>query len=172
MKRTIIEIKARSKEHGKVRDILKREKADFRGTDHQVDTYFNVKSGRLKLREGNIENHLIFYDRENKKGPKQSDVMLYVTGPESSLKEILTKSLGILVVVDKMREIYFMGNVKFHLDTVEGLGEFVEIEAIDDKGDIGREKLLAQCRHYMELHNISEKDLVTGSYSDMLMEKK
>ncbi len=171
MKRKIIEIKARSKEHGKVRDMLKREDAEFRGTDHQVDTYFKVGSGRLKLREGDIENHLIYYAREDKRGPKQSDVMLTGTEPGSSLREMLAKALGILVVVDKKREIYFMGNVKFHLDTVEGLGEFVEIEAIDDKGDIGREKLLAQCSKYMKKFGIDEKDLVSGSYSDMLMEK-
>lgn len=90
-----IEIKAKSADNNKIREILKSLNADFKGTDHQTDTYFNVNKGRLKLREGNIENHLIFYEREDKKGPKQSNVILYKSDPASSLKEILTNALGV-----------------------------------------------------------------------------
>ncbi len=171
MKRTNIEIKAKSGNQDAVRKILKSQGADFRGTDHQVDTYFKVSSGRLKLREGKIENHLIHYQRANMAGPKESDVMLFATEPGSSLKEILARSLGILAVVDKEREIYFIGNVKFHIDSVKELGTFVEIEAIGSGGKISREKLLGQCRHYLELLGIGEKDLVPDSYSDMLLKK-
>jgi len=65
-----IEIKARSKEQGKIRDILRLRNADFKGTDRQIDTYFKANSGRLKLREGNIENYLIHYNRADQEGPK------------------------------------------------------------------------------------------------------
>ncbi len=163
-----IEIKARTTDITRIRQILESKNADFKGIDHQVDTYFNVKSGRLKLREGEIENHLIHYQREDKEGPKQSDVILFRSDPGSSLKEILTAALGIMVVVDKKREIYFIGNVKFHLDEVEKLGSFVEIEAIDLDGSLGKEKLLEQCRFYLGLFGIQEKDLIPGSYSDLL----
>jgi predicted adenylyl cyclase CyaB len=139
-----IEIKARTTEPDRIREILKTNNADFIGVDHQVDTYFKVDSGRLKLREGNIENHLIYYERENTRRPKKSSVTLYKNNPDSNLKEILLKSLGVLIVVDKHREIYFIDNVKFHLDNVVGLGIFVEIEAIDKEGTIGNEKLLEQ----------------------------
>lgn len=166
-----IEIKARSTNQDKIREILLSRNADFRGIDHQIDTYFNVLFGRLKLREGNIENHLIQYDREDKDGPKQSNVILYKTTPKSSLKDILSKALGILVVVDKQREIYFIDNVKFHLDTVRDLGTFVEIEAIDKSPSIGRDKLLKQCTFYMDLFKIPQKDLVSLSYSDLLPKK-
>ena len=166
-----IEIKAKSANQGKIREILKSLNADFRGTDHQTDTYFNVKIGRLKLREGNIENHLIYYEREDKEGPKQSNVILYKSNPESSLKKILTKALGILVIVKKQREIYFVDNVKFHLDAIQDLGTFVEIEAIDKDGTIGKEKLLGQCNHYMNLFEISNEDLIPVSYSDLMMMK-
>ena len=108
MKHSIIEIKAKLNNQDKVREILKTKIADFKGTDHQIDTYFNVNYGRLKLREGRIENSLIFYDRENKLSPKQSNVILFEADPESPLKEILTKALGVLVVVYKHREIYFI----------------------------------------------------------------
>ena len=64
-----VEIKARCDELDRIRNILKELRADFKGTDHQIDTYFRVPSGRLKLREGNIENYLIFYEREDQEGP-------------------------------------------------------------------------------------------------------
>ena len=164
-----IEIKAKTTDQEKIREILKSNNADFKGIDHQVDTYFKVGSGRLKLREGNIENHLIHYERENKSGPKKSLVILYKYSSDQNLKEILTKSLGVFAVVDKYREIYFIDNVKFHLDKVIGLGTFVEIEAIDKDGSIGNEKLLEQCNHYLNLLNISQKDLVEKSYSDLML---
>jgi len=166
-----IEIKAKSTNQDKIREILKSKNANFKGTDHQIDTYFKVNLGRLKLREGNIENNLIHYNRENKEGPKQSDIVLFKSAPDSTLKELLTKALGILVVVDKQREIYFVDNVKFHVDTVKDLGTFVEIEAIDENESIGKEKLLEQCQFYLDLFQISKEDLISVSYSDLLLEK-
>jgi len=167
-----IEIKAKCHDPGKLRGMLKSQNPDFKGTDHQIDTYFNVLHGRLKLREGKIENSLIHYDREDKKGPKKAKVTLFEVKPESSIKELLTNALGILTVVDKKREIYFIKNVKFHIDEVDGLGTFVEIEAIDKEGNIGQEKLQEQCKRYMKLLGIKEEDLISTSYSDMLRKKK
>lgn len=166
-----IEIKAKSNNQDGIREILKSKDAELGGIDHQIDTYFKVNFGRLKLREGNIENHLIHYDREDKDEPKQSNVILFKSDPKSSLKEILTKALSILVVVDKEREIYFIDNVKFHIDTVKDLGTFVEIEAIDNDGSIDKDKLLKQCNNYLELFEIPKNDLISVSYSDMLLEK-
>lgn len=77
MKTNIIEIKAKSHNQETIRNILKSKNAVFKGVDHQIDTYFKAISGRLKLREGNIENYLIWYNRENKSGPKHSTVLLY-----------------------------------------------------------------------------------------------
>ncbi|MBU2497152.1 MAG: class IV adenylate cyclase [Nanoarchaeota archaeon] len=167
-----IEIKAKTNNQEKIREILKSRNADFKGIDNQIDTYFNVASGRLKLREGNIENYLIYYEREDIEGPKQSDVILYDFNPKSSLKEILRKTFGVLVIVDKKREIYFIDNVKFHLDDVKDLGYFIEIEAIDKYGDIGKEKLLEQCNFYLDLFKILKEDLISVSYSDLLLKIK
>jgi len=172
MQHVNIEIKAACKDHDRIREILENHQADFKGIDHQVDTYFRVTSGRLKLREGNIENNLIHYVRENQEGPKQADITLFKTAFGSGLKDILTKSLGILTVVDKLREIYFIGNVKFHLDKVEGLGTFVEIEAIGEDENADKEQLLRQCHHYLTLFGIPDEDLIAGSYSDMLLSVK
>jgi predicted adenylyl cyclase CyaB len=168
MKIVNIEIKARCDKPEKIRSILRSNKAKYRGKDHQVDTYFKVANGRLKLREGSIENYLIYYQRENKEGPKQSDITLYKTSPGSSLKDILAGSLGILVVVDKQREIYFIDNVKFHIDQVKGLGSYLEIEAIDEDGSIGKKQLLQQCKRCVRMLGIKEKDLISNSYSDLL----
>ncbi len=165
-----IEIKARCSDQDKIRNILHSHHADFKGIDHQIDTYFKSNNGRLKLREGNIENFLVFYERENTEGPKQSNVILFKSAPGSTLKEALRQSLGIVTVVDKQREIYFIENVKFHLDTVKDLGTFVEIEAIDTDGSIGREKLLEQCNHYLKLFEIKNEDLLNNSYSDQLLQ--
>lgn len=167
-----IEIKARCADADAIRAILRSRKADAKGTDHQIDTYFNVPAGRLKLREGNIENALIFYERPDQAGPKQSTIVLHETTPHSDLKAVLTAALGVKVTVDKSREISFIGNVKFHVDVVAGLGSFVEIEAIDADGSIGRERLLAQCQEYVELFGIKDTDLVEGSYSDLLLDLK
>lgn len=162
-----VEIKARTENAGKIREVLKGRGARYVGLDHQVDTYFKVPQGRLKLREGNIENYLVFYEREDKKGPKESRVTLYRDEPGSNLKEILEKALGVLVVVEKDREIYYIDNIKFHIDSVEGLGNFVEIEAIAPKRE---ERLYKQVRGYMELFGVREEDMLAGSYSDMLLE--
>lgn len=168
---TNVEIKARCANQEAIRSYLKEHAADFKGSDHQVDTYFNVPNGRLKLREGEIENNLIHYERPDGEGPKQSRITLYSPQPKSSLKDVLTNALGVMVVVDKVREIYYIENVKFHVDTVEGLGTFMEIEAIDSDGSIGKDKLNEQCRHYLSEMDIKEQDLVSGSYSDLLLSK-
>lgn len=165
---TNIEIKARCRDLNKTRDILNSNKADFKGIDHQVDTYFSSKNGRLKLREGNIENNLIHYERENTTGGKESKFSLYKTEKDSGLKTILEKSIGKKCVVEKDREIYFIENVKFHLDTVKGLGTFIEIEASDKDIDITKAKLKEQCNFYIKLLQINAKDLISNSYSNML----
>ncbi|MCX7918483.1 MAG: class IV adenylate cyclase [bacterium] len=167
---TNIEIKAKCSNHDKIREILNNHRAILIGIDHQIDTYFKVANGRLKLREGTIENYLIYYKREDIAEPKKSDVILYATQPGTALKEILTKVLGILVVVDKQREIYFIDNVKFHIDTVKDLGTFIEIEAIDTDGKIGIDTLRKQCDHYLTLFDIRKQDLVSTSYSDLLLQ--
>ncbi len=165
------EIKAKSNNQDAIRKILKSKNANFKGIDHQIDTYFKVNNGRLKLREGKIENHLIYYQRENKEGPEQSDVTLFRSDSKSSLKEILTNALGILVVVNKKREIYFIDNVKFHIDIVENLGRFVEIEATNNDGLIGEKKLFKQCQFFLDLFKIPQKDLISISYSDLLLQE-
>jgi predicted adenylyl cyclase CyaB len=166
------EFKAKHRDIAEAERILLNNQPRFIGEDHQIDTYFHVPNGRLKLREGTIEQALIFYQRSNVAGAKQSDVILYQHKADDNLKRLLIQSLGIKAVVDKKRKIYFIDNVKFHFDTVASLGTFVEVEAIDKDGSIGLDKLKEQCRHFEELLGITKEDFIAESYSDMLLAKK
>ncbi len=164
-----VEIKARCQDPDRVRAILKKKNADFKGVDRQTDTYFRIPEGRLKLRRGNIENSLIFYNRPDQPGPKQARVSLATVPQDSPVEQVLTRALGVLVTVEKEREIYFIENVKFHIDNVRSLGSFVEIEAIDADQTIPKADLLNQCTQYMKLLAIKKQDLINCSYSDMLL---
>jgi predicted adenylyl cyclase CyaB len=163
-----VEFKARVNEIESYERKLLTLNPEFKGLDHQVDTYFNVNHGRLKLREGNIENALIQYNRENLVGSKQSNVILYQHQPDPALKDILTLQFGIKKIVDKKRKIYFVDNVKFHFDEVQGLGTFIEVEAIDNAGDLTPEYLKSQCDYYRDFFELKDEDMMEGSYSDML----
>ena len=165
-----IEFKAKAIDIKALEEKLLSLHPQYVGEDHQKDSYYNVSVGRLKLREGNIENALIWYNREDLSGAKQSDILLYKHAPDDALKKILMKLHGIKIIVDKVRKIYFVDNVKFHFDKVEGLGTFIEVEAIDDNGSIGIEKLKSQCDYYIDFFEIKQTDFMKKSYSDMLME--
>lgn len=171
-----VEIKARLRDRdfpgpeghaGFIREYLNARGAEFRGTDEQTDTYFNVAAGRLKLREGKIENNLIYYERADREGPKSSEFTLVKVADPDGLKTVLSRSVGIKTIVRKTREIYYIGNVKFHIDKVPGLGSFTEIEAGNLVGNRSKEELQAQCEHYLKEFRIEPADLVPGSYSDM-----
>ncbi|MCB0542761.1 MAG: CYTH domain-containing protein, partial [Saprospiraceae bacterium] len=85
-----------------------------------------------------------------------------------ALKNLLLRALGEKVTVRKRREIYFMDNVKIHLDELEGLGRFVEIEAIGLRPELGAEQLRAQCDHYIDIFGIKPQDMLAESYSDLI----
>ena len=164
-----IEVKARCSDPARTRSILRSRHAIFKGLDRQIDTYFRVPSGRLKLREGNIENALIYYKRGDQKNSKKCDSMLFPCIKGTLLKKVLTEALGALTAVDKKREIYFIKNAKFHIDRVKKLGSFVEVEVFGRKGNSGTARLKKQCEFYQKLLGIRSKDLVADSYSDQAL---
>ncbi len=164
-----VEIKAKCQDPSFIRNYLLSGNAVMKGVDEQTDTYFAVPQGRLKLREGNIENYLIFYEREDQPGPKNSHFHLVHVEDAKGLKEVLARSTGVKVVVKKRREIYMIRNVKFHIDIVAGLGSFVEIEAGNMLADLSYDQLREQCDFYLKEFGINQEDLISVSYSDMLM---
>lgn len=165
-----IEIKAITTRHEFIRQLLTEHNADFRGTDHQIDHYYHVPHGRLKLRLGNIEKSLIFYDRPNTFQAKESNYSLYKSENLKDVHTTLSQALGILVTVDKQREIYFIKNAKIHLDTLEDLGTYVEIEIIDEvEKDDQFDTLENQCQFYKDAFKIADTDLIDCSYSDLIL---
>jgi adenylate cyclase, class 2 len=167
MKRVNFEFKAQLRDESRVRAALKQLDARYVGTDHQVDTYFQVPSGRLKVREGKIENALIFYQRTDSPRPRRSSIELMLLPPRNGLRAILSEALPPRVVVDKRREIYFVGNVKIHLDQVRGLGKFLEVEAITRTGRLNRAR--GQARRFQKMFGITSRDIVSQSYSDLVL---
>lgn len=168
-----IEFKARMRDEKRVRAALKSLRPRVAGTDHQIDTYFNAPTGRLKLRQGNIENSLIFYQRENSAKVRPSHVLLCEFSDSAqtrTLKRVLTSALGIAAVVDKVREIYFADNVKIHLDRVRGLGKFLEVEAFVKKGSLRRAR--KQAKQMKEMFGVLPDDILSHSYSDLVLERR
>ena len=166
MELTIIEIKAKVPNQEEIRDTLKKNNAIFRGFDVQKDIYFNVPRGKLKIRRGSIKSYLVYYEREDKKGPKKSNI-IRIESPDSELEKLLKTSLGVLIEVNKKRENYFIDNIKFHIDDVTDLGKFVEIEAVGENQEI--DKLREQCEYYTSMLGIDQSSLISGSYSDLLL---
>lgn len=165
---TNIEFKAKVSSIVEAEALLQNLDPVFKGLDHQVDTYFKVPNGRLKLGEGNIEHALIQYQRSNLAGAKESSVILYKHKPDPALKQILTMQFGVLKVVDKQRKIYFINHVKFHFDHVASLGEFMEVEVINENNQFTKEELETECKRWIGFFNILPEQFVESSYSDMV----
>ena len=139
------------------------------GTFHQTDTYFATPRGRLKLREmGGRPPKLIYYDREDQPDPKRSDILLHDTGNPETLKALLGGALGVTIIVEKTREIYHYQGTQIHLDNVEDLGTFIEFER-PLKNPSEDQKVLESLMRELD---IDQNDLITGSYSDLKLERK
>ncbi len=134
----------------------------------QVDTFFNVPSGRFKLRDlGNGHGQLVFYTRPDASGPKRSDYFICETGQPDILADVLAKALGVRGVVKKTRRLYLVGQTRIHMDEVEGLGEFIELEVVMREGQNDADGL-AIAENLMQKLGIHEEDLIEGAYMDMM----
>jgi len=143
--------------------------AEDQGELVQTDTYFGVPQGRLKLREERgTRAHLIAYERPNLPGQRESRYRLVEVDDPVGLREALSTVLGVSVVARKTRRLFVFQGIRIHLDQVEGLGEFIEFEAVmsGDDGPGHFEPLLTNLRRSFD---IREEDLLRGSYSDLLL---
>ncbi len=166
----LVELKARVDNLGPLSDKLIQDGAEQVGIFHQVDTYYEIPRGRLKLREieGQVTAELIYYERENIPDPKQSEVFLFSIPKPKIFKEILRQIIKIKAVVDKGREIYFYKGVKIHLDSVKGLGYFIEFERITSEDS---ERQREDTQKILELRDklgINPQSQVRLSYSDLI----
>jgi adenylate cyclase class IV len=135
----------------------------------QDDTFFVCAHGRLKLRDfGDGRGELIHYHRADTTGPKLSDYVRVETAEPAALREALTRAHGVLGRVRKQRQLLLIGPTRIHLDRVEGLGEFLEIEVVlrDDQtvaeGEAIADALLARL-------GVPETQRLAGAYLDMLL---
>ncbi len=166
-----IEIKARVREFT---DMRSRAEA-LADTPVQVlpqeDTFFGVAHGRLKLRvrpEGPAQ--LIYYERPDQDGPKRSDYHIFETPDPDSLKTTLGLALGIRGVVRKTRYLYLVGQTRVHLDDVDALGQFMELEVVMRPGQTDVEGQ-AIATDLMAKLGVVEADLLEGAYMDLIEER-
>lgn len=135
---------------------------------HQDDTFFDVPHGRLKLRVfGDGSGELIHYHRADASGPKRSDYLLSPVPEPDSLRDALARACGLLGRVRKQRILVLAGPTRIHLDRVEGLGDFLELEVTLGEGQ-GEAEGVATAQRLMGLLGVGADQLVSGAYLDLL----
>ncbi|MFM7487840.1 MAG: class IV adenylate cyclase [Cytophagales bacterium] len=164
-------IKARTKGFDGVRARLQQVGARCLGTDQQVDTYFATETGKLKLREGTIENLITHYQRVNEAGIEKTLVFCYDLNPTPQEVAALHSQFAVVGQVKKERTIYLLGIHKIHLDRLDG-DCFVEIESIDRHGAYTSQELKTLCWEMKEKLLIAEEDLVPTGYLQTGLNRK
>jgi predicted adenylyl cyclase CyaB len=160
-----VEVKIRLPSMDATRAAVRALGADDRGILKQVDTYFQAAKGaRLKLREqepGGAE--LIAYERPDINGLRTCNYRLFKVADAAGLKTTLTLGLGILRCVVKARHLFLLGRTRIHLDRVEGLGDFLELEVVMRDGEspaIGEQEAADILRRL----NLADAPRIAGSY--------
>ena len=145
------------------------EYADGEGTEIlQDDTFFECESGRLKLRTfADGTGELIFYQRADKSGPKESFYLISRTAEPDSLREVLTPAYGSGGRVQKRRMLYFKGRTRIHVDRVQKLGDFLELEVVLEQNETP-ENGIEEARTILAALGIDGGQLVEGAYVDLL----
>jgi predicted adenylyl cyclase CyaB len=163
------ELKARCLDLALTRERARAIATRWLGLDQQVDTYFKTAAGRFKLRESSLSGaQLVPYLRPDSPLARRSDyVVIPLPDPERT-KQLLAELLGIHRVVRKVREIGLFENVRIHLDRVEGLGDFVELEAVWDGAGAGEAEQARKVTFLRERLAIRDADLVAASYEGLL----
>jgi predicted adenylyl cyclase CyaB len=163
-----IEIKARVPDPAALRAAAERLSDTPATVLHQEDTFFHSPQGRLKLRRFDATHgELIYYERTDTAGPKRSNYFITRTSEPDMLKGVLAAAYGVRGVVRKTRTLYLVGQTRIHLDDVDGLGAFMELEVVlqpgqqDAHGQAVADTLMAQL-------GIAPADLIEGAYIDLL----
>jgi predicted adenylyl cyclase CyaB len=137
-----------------------------------VDTYYESKNGRLKIREINGRRfEIIFYERPDENSSRVSDYYLIDIAPDQlrPIKHVLHETLGEKVIVKKERRLWLHRNTRIHLDDVENLGTFLELETVVKDGNL--EEARIEYNKVSDFLGLSRFESFGGSYSDMLLLK-
>jgi adenylate cyclase len=136
----------------------------------QEDVFFHCPRGRLKLRRFATRAELIAYERPDALGPKPSRYVVHRTDDPDGLQNALSLAMGIRGVVRKRRTLYVIGQTRVHLDHVQSLGDFVELEVVlAEDQDVGAG--FATVHRLMASLGISDDQLVEKAYIDLLLER-
>ena len=162
----LLELKAKVSSLSMIRMILLKLKACHVGTFQQCDTYYTIPKGRLKLREikGAETAEFIYYERQNITGPKKSDAIILDIPNVEAFKLFCQRAFQIKSLIEKRREIYTYKGTQIHLDCVKNLGTFIEFEREITDYTKDRESI----DELMQKLKIYKRDLIKGSYSDLL----
>jgi predicted adenylyl cyclase CyaB len=164
-----VEIKAAVADFTRVTAALARLSAGPGESLLQEDTFFRCARGRLKLRRFSATaGQLIYYERPDQAGPKTSEYTLAPTAEPERLRAVLAAAHGVLAVVRKQRTARMVGRTRVHLDEVEDLGRFVELEVVLQDGEPA-ERGVAEARDLMTTLGIEEDQLVSHAYVDLLL---
>jgi adenylate cyclase len=134
----------------------------------QEDTFFDCPKGRLKLRRfSDREGELIFYQRPDAEGPRESQYSISPTSDPQILTMVLSHAYGVRGVVRKRRTLFWIGQTRIHLDEVDGLGTFLELEVVLEEHQSTSDGIeIAQ--KLMRDFEIDENALVPRAYIDLL----
>jgi predicted adenylyl cyclase CyaB len=132
------------------------------------DTFFACPNGRLKLRELAPDcGELIFYERPDVAGPKLSRYVIAPTSSPDAMRNALERAIGVVGRVRKRRRLYLVQNTRIHLDQVEALGSFLELEVgLSDSQSVADGEAVA--RRVLSVLGVPETDLIRGAYVDLL----
>jgi predicted adenylyl cyclase CyaB len=163
------ELKARCPDLALARERARAIATRWLGVDQQVDTYFKTAAGRFKLRESSLSGgQLVPYLRPDAPQARRSDYVVIPLPEPERTKQLLAELLGVHRVVRKLREIGLFENVRIHLDRVEGLGDFVELEAVWDGDGAGEAEQARKITFLRDRLAIRDGDLVAASYEGLL----
>ncbi|QDU78229.1 CYTH domain protein [Bremerella volcania] len=164
-----IEIKARLTQRSELEDRIAPIADSGPIVLKQIDQFYRVPDGRLKLRQINGQHaELIFYRRWDTAGPKTSDYSRVPIVHPDQLAQLLTLALEPLGIVKKTRTLYLVGQTRIHLDEVEDLGSYLELEVVLDPSQTEAEGE-AIAHQLMQKLGIQSEDLVEGAYLDHLI---
>jgi adenylate cyclase, class 2 len=166
-----IELKATDADPSASLEICRALGAEDCGTIAQRDTYFKVAHGGLKLREEQPGRpHLIQFERASEPQQRESQYRIVEVDDPDTLIAALTDVLGVRVVVAKRRRLFLWRNVRIHLDRVQGLGDFIELEAVapTDSDLVHEHELVAELRTAL---TITDERLIGLGYAERLLRK-
>lgn len=163
-----IEIKAHARNFEEIREraeVLSERPAEV---ILQEDVFFRVEQGRLKLRYlAPDRGQLIYYSRPDLEGPKRSEYHIYETSDPGSLRQLLELAYGMRGSIRKTRHLFLVGQTRIHLDEVEDLGKFVELEVVMAPGQTDAEGQ-AIAEDLINKLGVERGDLLEGAYIDLL----